>query len=168
VTYGSVTTHELPSGESVVAKYEQESQYIDSAYEKVTALQVGARDPNVRVRKFSYVQVCFKTHPGIGDTQQHPAMMRQLMPCAAPPNLSPDSLESDEKENLRLTTWMVFAPLCAFAPAQAGPARSENGQQNKGISDLVMPTEYDDEGRGGNRSLILCRPLRLDNKQAIC
>jgi hypothetical protein len=35
----------------------------------VTALQVGARDTNVRVRKFSYVQVRFSTHPG---TRRHP------------------------------------------------------------------------------------------------
>ena len=132
MTYGSVTTHELPSGESVVAKYEQESQYIDSAYEKVTALQVGARDPNVRVRKFSYVQVCFKTHSGIGDTQQHPAMMHQLMPCAAAPNLSPDSLESDEKENLRLTYLDGFCSTLCFRPCTGGASKKRKWPTEQG------------------------------------
>lgn len=82
----------------MVANYEEESSYIDRAYERVSALQVGARDPNVRVRKFSYVQVRFRNHPGTKATQRHHAILHKLTSRSAAPIFGPIASGGTKRE----------------------------------------------------------------------
>lgn len=56
-----MTTHQLHTGENVVANYEMEAEYVAKAYEKVANHQTGAVSQASRVRQFSYVQVSLPT-----------------------------------------------------------------------------------------------------------